>query len=135
MEETTDEKIARLQKDKDDREKRRDEERKARDAQALELEAKFETELGPRGVKFDLLTTELGIFVVKLGDFVAHKRFNSKGKDVSEEDVFALIMPSIVHPDPFTAKGILKEHAGIAWDLAVLMQDLYRAKGRAQAGK
>jgi hypothetical protein len=120
------------------RAKREDEARQRAEAvelEALELEEKYTAELGPRGVKFDMVTNDVGVFVVKLGEFVAHKRFNSKGDEVSEEDVFALVTPSLIYPPAITALPLLRTHAGIAWDLALAMQRMYRARKETRAGK
>ena len=115
-------------------EKRRDA-AEARELEALELETKYETELGPRGVMFEIVSNDLGNFVVKRGEFASHKRFNAKGKDVSEEEVFQLVLPALLHPARDSATLIFREHAGIAWDCCLAMQTLYRAKRGEDAGK
>jgi hypothetical protein len=131
-----DEKLARAREAKAARDEKRRARGEALELEALELEERFETELGgPRGVKFEIVSNDLGNFLIRRGEFVAHKRFNAKGKDVTEEDVFQLVLPAIAFPERESAQATFREHAGIAWDCVVAMQAMYRAKRGADQGK
>jgi hypothetical protein len=107
-----------------------------RELEGLELEAKYETELGARGVKWDMVSNALGNFVVKLGDTVAYKRFLAVDeKERSEEDAARLVVPYVVHPDHKMFASIAGQHGGIYWQLALSMLQMYEAKGTKAAGK
>lgn len=133
--ETLDEKLARLERARAEREAKREEAGKLRRAEELELEERLCTELGPRGVKFEIVSNELGNFAIKLPDFVAFKRFNAKGQNITEEDVLQLVLPNVVHPSRETATALFREHAGIAWECAVALQGLYKARQEGREGK
>ena len=74
--------------------------------------------------------------MVTPGDFLAHKRFNSKvKKDVSEEDVIGLVLPALKHPVRDVAVIAFRERAGIAWKCAAAMRSLYEAEEVSRTGK
>lgn len=133
--EDVDAKIARLEQARADRDAKREEAAKLRRIEELELEERFSTEVGPRGLKFEIISNELGNFAFKLPDFVAFKRFNAKGQSITEEDVLQLVLPNVLHPARETATAVFREHAGIAWEAAVVLQGLYKARKEGREGK
>lgn len=135
--ESIDDKLARLEAEKAKRdEEKLDAPAKLRKIEEHELEAKYTEELGPRGVDFEIVRTTRGCFVVTPGDFLAHKRFNAKAKkDVSEEDVIALVLPALQHPTRDVAALAFRERAGIAWKCAAAMRSLYEAEEVDRGGK
>jgi hypothetical protein len=131
-----DSQLAKLEEEKAKREAKREEKAKLRKLEALQLEAKYSEELGEKGVKFDIHSTDVGNFVLKLAEFISHKRFNAKsGNGLAEEDVFAFVVPSVVFPDRDTTTRLFREHVQIAWRCAALLQAMSAAEGDAKAGK
>lgn len=118
----------------------RDEARRLRDGaielEALELEERFEREIGPRGLAFQLVTTALGTVVVRRADHVAYKRFQAvDGAKLSIEDVQALVAPHVVHPTREEYLATTKDHGGIAWACAKAMIEMFEAKRGVDSGK
>lgn len=111
-----------------------DREKEAREVQALELDVKFTEQFGERGVKWDILSNAVGNYAIKLCDEVAAKRFTAV-KEPTTEDCAALVTGYVIFPDKERFLADAKEHGGIYWGLAALMQALYSAKGRETAGK
>jgi len=135
--EDLDAKLARLEEDKAKRQAAREAKAKLRRLEELELEAKYTEEIGARGVKFDIVSNELGNFVLRLAEFIKHKAFNAKGSagTVTEEDVFQFVLPSVIVPDRETAQRLFREHVQVAWICAGVLQEMSAAKGEAKAGK
>jgi hypothetical protein len=107
-EETIEQKIARLTKAREERDEAARLAALAHQALCLELDDRFSRELGPRGQAWELVnednTNGEGPIVVKLGDPVAHKLWQSK-PGAAPEDAFRYVEPSVVYPakDVFTA--------------------------------
>jgi hypothetical protein len=83
------------------REQEREQQVKARQLEALELEERYESELGPIKKYFDILETSDGPIVLKLGESVLFKTFKAKlasKPDASLEDMHAFVFPCVVHP-------------------------------------
>lgn len=115
---------------------RREAQAQERELAALQLEAKYEVELGARGVKFDIVSNALGSVVVKLGDSVAYKRFlKVPDTERTEEDAAALVTPYVVHPTRAEYLAMAQSHGGVHWQCALAMLQLYEAKGTQTAGK
>jgi hypothetical protein len=115
---------------------RREAQSQERELEALKLEAKYETELGARGVKFDIVSNALGSVVVRLGDSVAYKRFlKVPDTERTEEDAAALVTPYVVYPTRAEYLSMATSHGGVHWQCALAMLQLYEAKGTQTAGK
>lgn len=85
---------------KAERERKRIEEKDALELELLELEEKYESELGPVGRKFLILDlTELGegFVVLKQGETVVYKRY-SEAKNKTDKEVEEYVLPCLVHP-------------------------------------
>jgi len=106
----------------------------ALEVEALTLEEKYESELGPRGVVFDVLTTDVGNFVIKRPEFIVAKRFMAADKR-GDEEVAAFVGPCIVFPAPEVFRATVLLHGGIAWRLANVALELYEARRAKDAGK
>ena len=111
-------------------------ERKAREMEELELEVRFDAELGSRGSQFEIINTgELGegCIVVKLGEEVLWKRFqNSK---MNAEDIAALVRPCVVYPTLSKYDEITSRRSFLANRCANALATLYGVKIEANAGK
>lgn len=110
----------------------------------LDLEERFEAELGPRGQSFDIIdATPLGegFLVLKVGIGANHKRFEtacSKAKHgPSEPDLYNFVTPCLVHPldgDPGTLKSlttfkaIIDRRPSLLTRCAAVLLDLYGQK-------
>lgn len=104
-----------------------------RELDALNLEAKYELELGQRGVMFDIVATVEGAIVLKLGEGILHTRFtNSKTTDV---DVHDFVFPCVVHPEKEKYVELVARRPGVAWDCAAKLQALFHAKDQVNQGK
>ena len=112
---TVAERLAAAQKEKELREAKRREAAELRELEALELESKFESELGARGIAFDIVSNDLGNFVVKRADLVAHKKVDAAidANKFTIEDAFAFVTPHLVYPTREVFLPILREHSGI----------------------
>jgi hypothetical protein len=85
--------------DKAKRDQGRIQEANARELEALELEERFEQELGPIHKAFDIVRTIEGPIVLKLGEAVLFKTFKSKFKpEPSLEDMHQFVHPCVAHP-------------------------------------
>lgn len=111
----------------------------AQELAELELEEKLIADgRGERGVDFEILSTEAGLFAVKKPEFLTAKKFNAVAADkVSEEDVIAFVSPNIIG-DPQAAmnfRNAMVDHAGIAWRLAAALRLMFEARRVDQLGK
>lgn len=123
---------------KEAREKTREKAAEALELQLLELEAKYEPELGPMGKAFFILTTTMGPVVIKRGDSVVYKRFEAlqkADKATTEKSLLDLIVPCLVYPDKDTFIGMVDELKGLPVRLATRLVDLYQGKEVEDAGK
>lgn len=96
---------------------------------ALELEEKFEKELGPIGVAFEVVDVSdllLDPIVVKRGLAVTFKQFsNSK---VNEEDVDAYVTASLVHPPIEEYRKTINAHPALGIRCALAVSKLHGTK-------
>ncbi len=116
------------------REAKRATELEALELEALNLEEKYETSGQKLGVDFAIHTSLVGNFVVRKPEFLVGKKF-SDCKDKSTEDVVQFVSPCILFPETMTARGLLQEHGGLAWELAAHLLKLFGANANAVAGK
>jgi len=99
-------KLDELRKQRQKRDDAREAKRRENEIQELELEAKYEKELGPRGVAWnliDLTNLDEGFVVVKAGDTKEHKQFTAavgraKDKPIPDEAFVAYVVPALVYP-------------------------------------
>lgn len=116
-----------------ERDKERERREKKRELELLELEEKFETEIGPRGREWDMVNTSECPVAFRLGDSVLHKQFvNSKLK---ESDVHDFVYPSVIHPDRDKFLEVASRRPGLLVVVANKLADLYAAKSEDDAGK
>jgi len=59
--------------------------------------ARAETELGPRGKKFDVIETDLGAIIVKRPNPLLFRQYQDKGKNDTEA-LEKLVRPTVYHP-------------------------------------
>lgn len=108
----------------------------AQELAELELEEKLIAEgRGDRGVDFEIISTEAGLFAVKKPEFLTAKKFNAIAADkVSEEDVIAFVSPNIIG-DMMAFRNAMVDHAGIAWRCAAALRLMFEARRVDQLGK
>jgi len=96
-----------LRAEKAARDEAREAKRLAYEIEELELEARFEAELGPKGIAWNILDlTNLGegFVVVRPGETKAHKRFTGAisrvkdGQSIPDETFVAYVLPALAHP-------------------------------------
>jgi len=134
--------IAELREAKAKRDAAREEkEEKANELEYLELEAKFDAELGPRGRAFEIINaTSLGegFIVLKLGSGILWRNFEKalqKKDGPSVVDVESLIIPNLVHPSPEKYRQIVMDRPFVADRCASALGDLYGVKAEHDKGK
>lgn len=113
---------------------------KHEELEELELEERFNQDLGKRGVDYEIVRTAVdGCIVVKRGPAVLYKTFMQRmGKTdntPTPEDVHNYVGPCIVHPDKATFNKITGERPQVAVRCANALMDLHGAKGAADQGK
>jgi hypothetical protein len=110
--------------------------REAAEEARLELESKFERELGPMGEKFeiiDLTNLGKGLVVIKQGSSVIHKRFENSKKE--DEDIEAYVMPCLAYPSADDFRAILNDLPEVLGRCAFACHRLFGAKTREDEGK
>jgi len=83
------EKLAELRAAKVEREKMRAEAEASREAEILELESRFEGELGERGAAFEFVTSADGVIALKLPEAVLTTRFLESKVTAADVQKFA----------------------------------------------
>lgn len=116
------------------RESEREAEAQARELQELELEDKYSTDLGPRGKAFEMVVTEHGIVVVKLGDAATYKRYMASDKDAAES-IHQFVAPNVVFPSREEYGRLTVERPFVGVKCAGALLSLYGVKEDARAKK
>ena len=102
--------------------------REAHDFLVLELEDRFSTELGKRGVAFEIANEEnsgdAGPIVVKRGEAAAFKAYQSKD-GASLEDTFAFVSPAVVYPDKPAWNAISMTAPALVYRACAALLQLY----------
>ncbi len=106
----------------------------ARELEVLELEAKLEGELGPRGAFFEIVETLEGPIAVKLGEAVLHTRFQG-AKDITDTVLHDYVFPCVVHPAKEKYLEAVGRRPAIALRCASALATLYGLKASDTAGK
>jgi hypothetical protein len=104
----------------------------------LELELRFENELGPRGEEFEIVSTTSGPVVVKRGEPVQYKRFQATmrgDKEPTPEDIYAYVSPCVVHPTKSEFDHLLNRRPHIAMRCANALISLQGFKEESDRGK
>ncbi len=127
------EKLVAARAAKDAREKSKAEAAQARELESLELEEKYDKELGPRGAFFEIVDTIEGPIVLKLGEAVLHTRFSES--KVTAADIHEYVYPCVVHPTKEKYLEIVGRRPALALRCANALATLYGAKANADAGK
>lgn len=129
------EKLLKLQDEKAAREEQRRKAKVKRDLLVLELESKYESDLGPRGQGFEIVAENHpeGPIVVKLAEAVAHKKLTSS--KLLMEDVEHYVLPCVVYPERDRYLQIVGSRPEIRNRCANALFTLQGAKTEADAGK
>jgi hypothetical protein len=128
--------LAVLREAKAKREEARVKAAEAQELAELELEEKLIADgKGDRGVDFEIISTEAGLFAVRKPDFLVAKKFNAiPAEKVTEEDVIGFVTPCILS-DLTAFRMAITDHAGIASRLAIALRLMYEARRVDQLGK
>ncbi len=141
--ETSEEKLARLRKEKATREKAMGETRGAAELAELELESKFSADGSKLGVDFAMVVDRDlgpdGIIVVKLGADLAFRRFVdatvAANGSTSAADMFDFTAPAVVHPAPDAYAQLVRKRSGLADRTCNALTSLHRLKSSKIEGK
>jgi len=106
---------------------------KARELEVLELEVRFEAEIGPRGSQFEIVETIDGPIVVRLGEGVLYTRFTAS--KVTDVDVHEFVDPCVVHPAKEKYREIAMQRPDVPARVAHALATLYGARHKDDAGK
>lgn len=135
-EETTAEKLARLQQNRAKREKGRDEKRLEREVRKLELAEEFEAKLGAEGSEFFIYDSghlDDPLFVVKRGLLIQYTKYEDSKQ--THADRFDFVSPSVVHPTLDEYKVARENRIGIEVELANRLAKLYGLNVKVDSGK
>lgn len=123
-------------KRKAEREKAIEDRKRKFELELLELEEKFEAELGPRGSAFEIVDATdqgEGFIVLKLGYGVAYHAF--KNSKMKEKDVHAFVLPCVVHPERAKFLELVERRHELPIRCANALVTLHGAKAEDAAGK
>lgn len=115
---------------------KREAEREAAELERLELEAKYEGEIGPIDRAFVIVdASDLGegFIVLRLGEGVLWKTFSTSKMDVVDVETF--VLPNVVHPSRETYREIVMRRGFLADRCATSLAKLYGVKRETDAGK
>jgi hypothetical protein len=132
----TDSKYQDLMKRREEREAARAEKVKALKIERLELEERFEKELGPMGEQFAIVDATHcgeGFVVIRLGESVLHKQFMAS--KLEEPDYHEFVFPAVVHPAKDAFVQIAARRPGLRAECAAALLGLYGVKLKGDAGK
>jgi hypothetical protein len=104
--------------------------------EGLKLEEKYEAELGPVGVEFQMVdASELGegFVVLRRGEEVLWKRYMASKK--SATDTHELVMPCVVHPTKEKFLELIGRRAHIEERCAFAIGTLHGVKMKEEEGK
>ncbi len=133
MSEDLDQQLADAEKAATERAKARSLAVQRRRIEELELEAKFETELGPRGSAFEIVRTVEGPIVVKLNDVTFFKKFAASAKE--EADVFAFVKTAIAHPSADKFSEITGRRGELLGVVGITLRGLHIGAEDVERGK
>lgn len=137
-EKSIDELLAEKELAKEKREQGRLAQAKARRLQALELEEKYEAELGARGKYFDIVATIEGPIVVKLGEAGLFKTWQTKVATKaapSLEDCHAFVIHNVLHPSKEQFNKITSDFPAVIVTCANALTALYQGNELTAQGK
>lgn len=131
--------LAELRQKKAKKEAAREDRAAADELVELELEEKFEKELGgERGVVFEIIGTPDGHVVVKLGEWVAYKRF-TLAKRVNDlptpEDIISFVESNRVYPDREKFMAIVNKYGAVATRCASAITTMHQGRRKEDEGK
>jgi hypothetical protein len=112
-----------------------------RELERLELEAKYEAELGPLGVAFTVVGTPVGAIFLKLNDTVLHKALKvavgKLGKDelLSDDTMLRYVKPSLLYPSLERFSAITQAHDEVLGRCVLAVQSLHDAREDVTTGK
>lgn len=89
---------------------------------------------GKRGIDFEIVKTDLGLFAVRKPEFVVAKKYLTAKENGPEERIH-FVVPCLEYPDGAEAKTVFKDHGGIADRLVLALLALYQGMAVEQRGK
>lgn len=137
---TIDERLAEARLAKAEREKKLEEVAKARELLVLDLEAKYDAELGQAGVHFEVLEFKQidKVVAVKRAAPIVVKRFDDSAKKKTGqtvEDAMDYVLPNLLHPTKEEFKGWCSVHASLMWEAAGALRRMEGLRASEVAGK
>jgi len=137
--ETLEAKRSRLLEEKKKRDAAEVDAAKAREVEALELEARFCSELGPLGLAFDILPTRVGPVVLKLPAEVHFKEIRAAFIDrttlPTQEALAGFVTPNVIHPERNKFLAMVGKYPGIFVSAGTLVAALCNAEEIETRGK
>lgn len=130
------EKVAALRARKAQREKAAEVLSTVAELQRLELEERFEAELGPLGSAYvivDVSDLGEGFVVLKLGEGVLWNTFKSSKMNVVDTEAF--VLPNVVHPSRDEYRALAARRGFVPERCAGELATLYGVKLKADGGK
>ena len=90
-----------------------------------------------QGVKFDVITTDVGVFAVRAPDFTTAKKFSAIAADKrTDEDIQAFVDPCVIYPtNKMLYRSVAQEHGGVPWRLCLCMLAMYEGNAKERMGK
>jgi hypothetical protein len=137
---TIDERLADARQAKADREKKIEDASKIRELLVLDLEAKYDAELGPAGVAFEIIEFKQldKVCAVKRSAPVVVKRFDLAAKKKTgqtDEDALEYVIPNLLHPSKEEFRSWLGQHPSIVWECAGALRRMEGLRAQEVAGK
>lgn len=103
-----------------------------------ELVAKLETDIGKRGVSFEIVESVAGPVAVKLGDAVCYTKFleATEGSGVIHpSDIQDFVLPNLAHPTREKYIAMCSAYGGLPYAVWPMLSRLYRGERDKLAGK
>jgi hypothetical protein len=137
---TIEDRLAEAREFRAQREAKRHEADQLRELLVLDLEAKYEAELGPRGAAYQVEVFEDldKVIVLKRPDRLVVKRFDEAGKKklgASEAETLDYVLPSLLYPTKEEFREWTKVHPSIVLECTGSLRQMEGLRIREQLGK
>lgn len=137
---TIEERLAEARQAKAERDKKLEDVAQRRELLVLDLEAKYDAELGPAGVHFEVLEFKQidKVVAVKRAAPIVVKRFDDAAKKKlgqTVEDAWEYVKPNLLHPSKEEFKAWSEVHASIVWEAAGALRRMEGLRASEVAGK
>lgn len=121
---------------KTERAKQYQAEAEAREVEELTVEEALCEKLGRRGIDFDIVNSDVGVFAVRRPEFTIVKGFNALPVEKrDDETVVKFVASCIEHPTQMAFREVATKHSGLAWRLAKAMLAMSSGNALEESGK